>query len=127
MILSDETYILFAARAYHNVSCQSLDEFEDDLAHTIHIKKILTKYSSTGEIKTRLIVNHLISFFNVFDNLAAVQILFFKIPPKHHTVLKTVLVSINRCPDFLKLADGNDLREIAIDDRLLVKISRELC
>ena len=77
-------------------------------------------------MKTRLMVNHLISFFNVFDSMAAFQILFFKIPPKHHSTLKTVLYSINRCPDFMKLTNGTDIKDIPIDEKLLKKINLEI-
>lgn len=126
MELSEETYLLFAAKAYTNSSCSGMEEFYDDLGHIIHIKKILTKYSLTGELKTRLIINHLISFFNVFESPAAIQILFFKISSKNHSTLKTVLKHIDRCPDILHLYDEVQLKNIKIDKELLSHLSKNI-
>lgn len=124
MLLTEDTFTLFAAKAYTNNSCQSLDEFHADLSNIVHLKKILTKYNTTGELKTRLAQNHLISIFNCFTTIPAIQILFFKISPKNHSTLKTLLKYLDRCPEFLKLYDNLDIKDIAIDEALWEKLSK---
>ena len=43
------------------------------------------------ELKTRLILNHIICFYNVFDKYSATRIWFFKIDREFWPVLKTFL------------------------------------
>ena len=44
-----------------------------------YIKRLFRKYKSTNELKTRLVINHLIVLQNVFGVDAACTLLFFKI------------------------------------------------
>lgn len=96
--LTDETFILFAIKNYDNPACRGLDEFQDDLKRFSYIKRLLKKYSITGEIKERLILNHLIVIYNLFGTEAATKMLFHKIEKEHWPQLKTFLVFLNLMP-----------------------------
>jgi len=87
----------------------------------MHIKKLLSRYKNSGQLKDRLIINHLISFFNVFYHKAAIKILFFKIDKELHPILKTYLVYLGRCPDTIEnlYETTYDLTKIEINPQLL--------
>jgi hypothetical protein len=126
MILNEENYMLFVARAYNNPSCSGMEEFNSDLAGIMHLKKILTKYNSSGEIKSRLAINHIISLYNIFEFIPITQVLFFKIPSKNHSILRTFLKYLDRNPDFLPLYGDLNIKDIPIDGELLEKLNKEL-
>lgn len=90
--LTDDNYNLYAAKVYQNPQCQSEDEFLDDLKRVHYIKKLLNKYVKTGELKTRLILNHLTLLHNVFGIRPAARLLFYKLDPKLYSSLKAFLV-----------------------------------
>ena len=64
--LTEENFILFAMKNYDNPSCDSVEEFNSDLNRIKYLKRLLRKCETGEEIKERLILNHLIIFFNVF-------------------------------------------------------------
>ena len=97
--LTDKTILLYAARHYDNPHCHDIDEFYNDLQIPLHLKKLFTRYHVNGVLKDRLILNHIIGFFNVFNSGAAAKILFFKMDEKYYPYLKAVLVALNRCPE----------------------------
>jgi len=119
--LNDRNLILYAAKHYDNPQCHDMDEFNEDLQIPMHLKKLFTRYHVNGDLKLRLILNHVISFFNVFTPLAAVKILFLKLDAKHHSYLKTVLTYLNRCPDII-LINGNylNIKTDILIDRVLM-------
>jgi len=73
--LNESNYLLFAIKFYNNPQSVTRDDFETDLKRIRYIKRLLKRYKNTGELKTHLILNHLIILFNVF-NEAAVPLLF---------------------------------------------------
>lgn len=123
--LNERTFLLFAARHYDNPHCHEMDEFHDDLQIPMHLKKLFTRYKTNNVIRERLMINHVISLFNVFDSKAASKILFFRMEENYYSYLKTVLVFLNRCPEFIML-DGVILNVniIEIDDMLMKKLER---
>ena len=122
--LNDKNFMMFAMKSYTNPQCSGVEEFNEDLATTVHLKKLLTRYHLGGVLKERLIVNHIISFFNVFTPpAAAAKILFYKLDPEHHIYLKTFLVFLNRCPNFIMVnSKVLNIDEIPVDLVLYNKI-----
>lgn len=98
--LNEDNFIIYAMKAYDNPSCLSLDEFHDDLKRIKYIKRLLNRYESEGELKDRLIMNHIIVMFNVF-NLFATRILFYKLEEEFWPALKTFLVYLGYMPDII--------------------------
>lgn len=93
--IDDEDFGLFAAKMYDNPRCMSMAEFEKDLTRFRYLKKLFTRYENTGNIEANLVINHLISIFNVFGS-GAVQLCFNKIQSSSWPALKTFLLQINR-------------------------------
>lgn len=73
------------------------EEFWEDVGRIKYIKRLFNKYRQTGELKTTLIINHLIVLFNVFDTQALLRMLFFKFEG-YHEYLKPFLIMIKRLP-----------------------------
>jgi hypothetical protein len=96
--LSEENFLLFAMHHYNNVQCHSLEEFDSDLKRFLYLKKLFSRYKSSGELKERLILNHIIVLYNLF-NESATTMLFYKIDKEHWNILITFLIFLNRMPE----------------------------
>ena len=70
---------MYAIKHYQNPSCQGMEEFYDDMKRFKYIKRLFRKYKETGELKERLLLNHIIVLYNLFGADAASTLLFFKI------------------------------------------------
>tara|TARA_R100000951_G_scaffold92156_1_gene80551 strand:- start:1571 stop:1957 length:387 start_codon:yes stop_codon:yes gene_type:complete len=90
MQLNDNNFSLFAAKYYNNPNCTDILEFHDDLNRIKYVKRLLKSYAESGELKERLVLNHLITLFNVFEPQACTKMLVFKLPD-HVSVLKSFL------------------------------------
>ena len=117
--LTDDNFLLFAAKYYDNPQCYTVEEFKNDLQISMHLKKLFTRYATHRVLKERLITNHIISFFNVFEPSAAVSILFYKMDEKYYSYLKTILTFLNRCPDRVMI-NGEFIDMIDIDTDLML-------
>lgn len=94
----DETnFVIYAAKHYDNPQCFDTLEFYEDLARFKYLKRLFNRYEETGELKERLIINHLIILYNVFGNTAT-KLLFFKLNGYLH-MLKPFIVLLGRCPE----------------------------
>ena len=76
--LNKENIDIFSELSYRNPQCLSSEDFYEDMSRVKYVKRLFNKYNRGGEIKTRLILNHIIAFYNVFENRDATRILFFK-------------------------------------------------
>ena len=73
----------------------SLTEFKSDLSTVTNIKKMLSRYCTSGKLNERLILNHVITLNNVFDIEPTNIILFYKLENKFHPAIKTILIYLN--------------------------------
>lgn len=96
-ILTDSNFLLFATRHYDNPHCLDMKEFKEDLDRIKYIKRLFNRYRDTGDLKERLILNHIIILYNLFGS-AATLILFFKLPG-YEQYLKPFLMMLNQLPD----------------------------
>jgi hypothetical protein len=116
--LNEENFLIYAIKNYDNPECKSMTEFEEDLSRFVYLKRLFRKYHKTGELKERLILNHLITFYNVFGVQAATRILFYKIEPELHYILKTFLVYLNYVPlDASK--ENMKIIEVGMDQKII--------
>ena len=115
-ILTHETIDIFAKRHYDNRGA-SIEEFEDDMKRFKYLKRLFRKYDTSGELKVRLIVNHIIILSNVFGVDATTTLLFFKIEVEHWLLLKTFLVYLHFMPE-------NDLVEVPINHNVMSEIGK---
>jgi hypothetical protein len=77
-VLTDKNFVIYCAHNYKNPSCAGTSEFYDDIRRIKYIKKLVTRYIETGELKERLILNHIIVLSNVFNANSLCRILFLK-------------------------------------------------
>lgn len=98
--LTHDNWLFFAISNYVNSSSVTYEEFEEDLNRFKYIKRLFKRYETYGELKSQLIINHLIMTFNSFDD-AAVPLLFYKIDQRQHPILKSFLLFLGKLPDIL--------------------------
>lgn len=98
--LTEQNYIMYAMKHYNNPQCMNIDEFYNDLKRIKYIKRLLGRYVSSGDLKERLILNHLIILYNSFGT-EATKLLFFKIERQYWPQLKTFLVYLSYMPEVL--------------------------
>lgn len=111
--LNEENFLDFCQASYINEHCISIDEFLDDLKILKYIKILLRKHFSNKEINELLLLNHFQAFFNVFEQKAAVQIMFFRVEDYYWPGIKTVLEYLHMTPEKFISADK---KEIYTDD-----------
>ena len=108
--MNEKNFLLFAMQHYDNPQCVDVEEFNDDLRKIKYIKRLFNQYSLGGDLKERLLLNHIIVFFNVFQTKAATRILFFKLDEKFWPVLKTFLFYLQFMPeDKIESINGKEL------------------
>lgn len=112
--LTDKNIIAYMIMTYDNPQCIDLEEFEDDMKVPKYIKRLINRYLSVGELKERLILNHIISFYNVFGLESAARILFFKMDESDYSVLKTFLVYLNVMPEVVEMIRGKNILDTDI-------------
>ena len=110
--LTNSNFLLYASQHYNNRQCTSMEEFNDDMQRFKYLKRLFRKYRATGELKTRLILNHIIVLNNVFGNEASATLLLYKIEQEYWAILKTFLV-------FLKTIKEEELPGVKISKNLL--------
>ena len=93
--LTDNNFLLYAAKYYDN-PCHNTEEFLDDLKRFKYLKRLFVKYKETGELKERLILNHIIVLYNIFGDHAT-PMLFLKLKG-FEECLKPFLVLLSRLP-----------------------------
>jgi len=102
MKLSDSTFDLYAAKYYDNPSCTDVTEFADDLNRIKYIRRLFSKYKLKGEIKERLVINHLIVLYNVFPQKQCTEMLMLKLGDFDY-LLKPFLLYLSRWPTTIEL------------------------
>ena len=108
--LDDSNFMLFAAKSYDASYFDQL-EFEEDLKRIKYIKRLFRKYTITGDIKIRLVLNHIIVLQNVFGADVAISLLLFKVDRHYWPVLKA-------CLDYLGYLYPHELNDIEIDSNV---------
>lgn len=120
-ILTDENYLLFAMKVYENPQCRDMEEFYEDMNRIKYLKRLFKKYKSSGILRERLILNHLIIFTNVFGIMPSNRILFSRIEKELHPYLKTFLVYLNLLPEKIPEAD---VISIPLDKRIIDRLRK---
>jgi|TARA_R110000744_G_scaffold121151_1_gene225666 hypothetical protein len=108
--LNDKNYLMFAMKYYNNPQCTSVEEFHEDLNKIKYVKRLFNRFLDTGELRTILILNHLIVIYNVFENEAATRMLFFRVEKKFYSILKPFLIFLNRLPETVRGIDSSDIQ-----------------
>ena len=120
--LNEKNFLLYAMKEYNNPQCTEVEEFNDDLKKIKYIKRLLNQYVSEGVLKERLLLNHIIVFYNVFPPAAATRILFFKIEERFWPILKPFLFYLKLIPeDKIESIMGREIKtnEILMDQGVI--------
>ena len=124
--LNDNNFLLFAMHHYDNPQCHTLEEFDEDLKKFLYLKKLITRYKKDGELRERLILNHIIVLYNIFGQNAT-RMLFHKIESDSWDVLVTFLLYLGYMPEAIP-EFGIILSDIKLDEKVIAvlrKISHE--
>lgn len=115
--LSESNFLLHAMHHYDNPQCHSIEEFDEDLKRFLYLRKLLSRYKKDGELRERLILNHIIVLYNVFGD-ATTDMLFYKIDKECWSSLVTFLVYLERMPETLPKYSIN-LSDIVLDETII--------
>ena len=110
--ITEDNWLLYAQKHYDNPTFDTEKEFWDDIKRFKYLKRLFRKWKTTGELKTRLIINHIIVLQNVFGVDACCTLLLFKIEKEFWSVLKTFLV-------YLKYVQDEELKSVKINKTIL--------
>ena len=77
--ITPANWMMFAMKNYDNPQADGEEEFHEDIKRFKYLKRLLKKYQDGGDLKERLILNHIIVLTNVFGVEAAGTLLLFKI------------------------------------------------
>jgi uncharacterized protein Usg len=95
--LDDNNFFLYAAHHYLNPCVDEL-EFQEDLARIKNLRRLFSRYERKGELKERLILNHLMILYNVFEHKALTRMLVFRLYD-YLPMLKPFLMLLNYWPE----------------------------
>lgn len=126
--LDETNFLLYAAKHYDNPLCFDTLEFYEDLNRFKYIKRLFNRYEESGELKERLIINHLTILYNVFGNEATTRMLFLKLRGYHH-YLKPFLILLSYMPDVVRGIGINSQDYVSSDivmDEIIVSKLREI-
>lgn len=118
--LTDANFLMYAAQHYAGYPGHTTDDdLFEDLSRIRYVKKLLNRYVESGDLKERLILNHLIVLSNVFGAEPAVRMLHLKLHSQFHLLLPFLRV-INILP---KVINGDPVSEMIFDPAVTAKIS----
>ena len=110
--ITTNNFVMYAIKHYDNPQCEGEKEFHDDMKRFKYIKRLFKKYILSGQLKERLLLNHIIILRNLFGTEACVTLLLFKTQREYLSVLKSFLI-------FLNMIREDELTDIESDSYVL--------
>jgi hypothetical protein len=120
--LSENNFLLHAMHHYDNPQCSNIEEFEDDLKKFVYLKKLIYRYKNVGELRERLILNHIIVLYNIFGE-EATRMLFYKLEQPLWPQLVTFLVYLNKMPESIP-EFGVTLSDTKLDETIIAALRK---
>lgn len=117
--LNDENFLLYAMKCYESPNA-IMSEFEEDLKRIKYVKRLIKRYKTNGELKERLILNHIIILSNVFGTRNAVRMLFFRLDEQDYQILKTFLIFLGYMPETVTGIKGKNIHSYNVSVDLFV-------
>jgi|TARA_B110000285_G_C14847725_1_gene478437 hypothetical protein len=91
--LTSKNFNAYAMHHYDDPQCQTMEDFEEDLRRFRYLKRLLHRYHERGELRERLMLNHIITLFNVFGFEPCMKMLHFKLVEKPYwNSIKTMIL-----------------------------------
>ncbi len=116
--ITKKNWLFFAIKNYNVPNLDSEQEFYEDIKRFKYLKRLFRKYDTTGSIKIRLVVNHIVVLQNVFGIDACITLLLYKNDTKYWPILKSVFRYLN----YLYPSELNELTEDEFIKRELEKL-----
>ena len=116
----EKDYVKYALDNYR-APYFDMGEFNSDLSKVVSLKKMLRRYTTSGQINERLMLNTIIILINVFGVYSANVLMFYKVEPEHHSIIKTFLVYLDSYIE----NDFND--DVALDPNIVDKLKDITC
>ena len=110
--ITTNNFVMYAIKHYENPQCEGEKEFHDDMKRFKYIKRLFKKYILGGQLKERLLLNHIIILRNLFGTEACVTLLLFRTQKEYLNVLKSFLI-------FLNMIREDELTDIESDNYVL--------
>jgi len=105
--LNDDNIMMYAVKAYDRPNC-IMSEFNEDMKRFNYLKRLFRRYRKLGELRERLVLNHLVVLNNVFGSEVSVRLLFYMMSKDDHSALKTYLLFLSTMPERIRGIRGND-------------------
>lgn len=115
--IDEKNFLLYAARCYYKPNVIDAEEFYDDLKRFMYLKRLFNRYHKTGELSERLILNHLIVIFNVFDIKHSLKMLEYQVDEQYWYILKPFLI-------FLKYITNDQYTNIEMDKLVVDRLRK---
>lgn len=94
--ITSENFNLVAAKFYGDIGATDQD-FAEDMRRFSLVKRLFNTYKKSGDLKDRLIMNHIVVLYNVFND-AATPLLFYELK-EYLPQLVPFLLVLRRLPD----------------------------
>jgi len=116
--LSEDNFLLYAAKHYYKPNCIDAEEFYEDLKRFKYLRRLINRYEETGVLSERLMLNHIIVIFNVFGIQPGLKMVEFKFEEQHWPIIKPFLIYLR----YIK----NDQYTDVVMDKLVIERLREI-
>ncbi len=114
--LTTKNFQQFAIKHYDDPQCADIEDFQEDLRRFRYLKRLLHRYHENGEMRERLMLNHIICLFNVFGFDPCMRMLRFKIKEQSYwSSIKTMLL-------YLEYIEEGWETDISIDEALASRL-----
>ena len=117
---------MIAAKGYINSNCIDIDEFKEDFNRLKYVKRLVKRYEVYGELRERLILNHLVIMYNGFENEGCTRMLFYKLRSSL-SVITPFLLLLKRLPREVLDQDNKIIHTTDITmDQDVIKVLRKI-
>lgn len=114
--ITAKNFSSYAMKHYDDPQCEDLEDFKEDVRRFRYLKRLLHRYYDLGELRERLMLNHIITLFNVFGFEPCMRMLRFKIVEEAHwKSIKTILL-------YLGYVEETWMPEIDLDNELVERL-----
>lgn len=84
------------------------DEFEEDITRVLFIFRLINRFVSKGDTNYRLLINHVIVFYNVFERLAPIALKEYAAKHKNPDILRYLNSVLKVCGRMEEDAEYDD-------------------
>jgi len=125
ILITDNNFIDFCAEHYENIQYVTREEFEEDIGRIKYIRKLLTRYQNGGDLKYRLILNHIVILSNIFSPRILSSILYFKFLDVFDCI-KPFLEYLELLPRYINLGNEWIDTNSILSNRNIIEILKEI-